>query len=122
MPQQWRDNWPPPRDLEDGRDPEERRNSLIHSVGNLTLVNQPLNSLLSNDPWDKKRSTLEDHTTLFLNKDLLSVAPDVWDESAIEERAKRLWPRGYKSMAPRRRHQPNDQHLAPSTHNPPQKE
>ena len=90
MPQQWQPHWPPPSDLEDEESPLERRNRLVHSVGNLTLVNQPLNSALSNAPWKEKRVTLNDHTTLFLNKDLLDNAPDVWDEAAIAERAKRL--------------------------------
>ena len=90
MPQQWQHHWPPPADLEDEESPLERRNRLIHSVGNLTLVNQPLNSVLSNAPWEEKRVTLNDHTTLFLNKDLLANAPAVWDEAAIAERAKRL--------------------------------
>ena len=48
---------------------------VIQSIGNLTLVNNRLN--LSNDPWEKKRITLDNHTTLFLNKALLNNAPDV---------------------------------------------
>lgn len=90
MPQQWHHHWPPPADLGDGRSPEERRNRRIHSMGNLTLVTQRLNAAASNNPWKKKRASLDEHTTLFLNKDLLANAPAVWDEAAIAERAKRL--------------------------------
>ena len=91
MPQQWQEHWPPPADLGDGRSPEERRNQRIHSIGNLTLVNQPLNSSLSNAPWEEKRETLNGHAVLFLNKDLWANAPDVWDEDAIKTRARRLF-------------------------------
>ena len=68
----------------------ENRDQLIHTIGNLTLVNNRLNPSLSNAPWEDKRATLNEHYTLFLNKDLLDNAPEVWDESAIGERAKRL--------------------------------
>ena len=96
MPQQWRENWglqqvPSSLEVESEIEATERRNRLIHSIGNLTLVNQPLNSALSNAPWEEKRVTLNDHTTLFLNKDLLDNAPDVWDEDAIKARARRLF-------------------------------
>lgn len=96
MPQQWRENFgfqqvPSSLEVESELEATERRNSLIHSIGNLTLVNQPLNSALSNAPWEEKRVTLNDHTTLFLNKDLLANAPDVWDEDAIKARARRLF-------------------------------
>lgn len=91
MPRRWQENWPPPADLGDGRSPEERRNQRIHSIGNLTLVNQPLNSSLSNAPWEEKRETLNGHAVLFLNKDLWTNAPEVWDEDAIKTRARRLF-------------------------------
>lgn len=96
MPQQWRENWglqqvPSPLDVESEFEAAERRNSLIHSIGNLTLVNKKLNPALSNAPWEEKRAGLDEHTTLFLNKDLLANAPDVWDEDAIKARARRLF-------------------------------
>ena len=93
MPRQWRQHWAPPfagDDVEERRRAAEKRDRLIHSIGNLTLVNNRLNPALSNAPWEEKRETLNEHFTLFLNKDLLAEAPDVWDEVAIEERAKRL--------------------------------
>ena len=55
-----------------------------------TLVNQRLNSALSNAPWHEKRKTLYKHTLLFLNKDLLTNAPSSWDETTIADRGKRL--------------------------------
>ena len=55
-----------------------------------TLVNGRLNVSLSNVPWTNKRETLGQHTVLFLNKQLLEKAPDVWNEEMIAERAKRL--------------------------------
>ena len=67
------------------------RDRLIHSIGNLTLVNNRLNPALSNAPWEEKRVTLNEHTTLFLNKNLTDEAPEKWDESAIAKRAKRLF-------------------------------
>ena len=93
MPQKWQENWPLPADVTDvERAVEERdhRNRIIHSIGNLTLVNGSLNSSLSNAPWADKRKTLSQHTVLFLNKELLEEAPDVWNEEMIAERAKRL--------------------------------
>ena len=90
MPQQWQNNYPLADGVADENEAREHRNQIVHTLGNLTLVNQKLNSKLSDAPWVRKQQTLKDHITLFLNKDILKEAPDVWDEAAIEERAKRL--------------------------------
>ncbi|MDD9999836.1 MAG: DUF262 domain-containing HNH endonuclease family protein [Rhodospirillaceae bacterium] len=99
MPQTWHSNWPLPDDAED--EAVANRDQMIHTVGNLTLVNGRLNSSLSNAPWDSKRKTLCDHSVLFLNKRLVNKGPDDWDESAIKKRGKWLhkraievWPYG----------------------------
>ena len=90
MPQNWQGSWPIPAGM--GAEPRsvENRNRIVHSIGNLTLVNTRLNATLSNAPWIEKRQTLNAHTVLFLNKTLLEEAPEVWDEAAIEQRARRL--------------------------------
>ena len=85
MPQQWRQHWPLSTNIEDWE-----RDQLIHSIGNLTLVNNWLNLDLSNAPWEEKQVTLGEHSVLFLNKTLLDEATEVWDEAAIAARAKRL--------------------------------
>ena len=91
MPRSWRGVWPQP---EGGVEPEgadERRDRLLDSLGNLTLVTQPLNSALSNARWVSKRRGLSEHSTLFLNKDLLEHSgDDKWDEEAIHVRATRI--------------------------------
>ena len=66
------------------------RDRIIQSIGNLTLVNERLNTILSNGPWESKRKGLGEHSVLFLNKDLLDKAPATWDEAAIADRARRL--------------------------------
>ena len=98
MPQAWHANWPLPDD--DGEETTAHRERAIHTIGNLTLVNGRLNSSLSNAPWNNKRETLADHSVLFLNKRLVNKGPQVWDEDAIEKRAKwlhkkavKVWPR-----------------------------
>lgn len=63
------------------------RDRIVHTIGNLTLVNDRLNPALSNAPWDTKRESLANHSILFLNKHLVNKSPNVWDETAIEERA-----------------------------------
>ncbi len=90
MPQAWRNNWQLPNDMEDYAQSERERDHIVHTIGNLTLVTKRLNSTLSNAPWHEKRKTLGEHSVLFLNKTLLDDAPDVWDEAAIETRAKQL--------------------------------
>ena len=86
MPQAWRDNYPLPNDIS-----EEDRDKALHTIGNLTLVNRPLNSAMSNAPWIGKREELKKHSTLFLNKELVDDAGRMtWDEAAIEDRARRL--------------------------------
>lgn len=112
MPQNWRTNWP----LADGTqalsdqelwtaplgDPRavatRRREALLGTIGNLTLLTQPLNSSVSNDAWEKKQPQLMAHSLLPINKPL--AATMVWDESAIERRSEdlltralRIWPK-----------------------------
>ena len=90
MPQAWRNNWQLPNDVEDPAQAERERDHIVHTIGNLTLVDGSLNSAMSNAPWGDKREELDKHSVLFLNKTLLDDAPDVWDEAAIAERAKQL--------------------------------
>ncbi len=99
MPQGWRLSWPLPAYTADRDKASRDRDNLIHSMGNLTLVNRRLNSRLSNVRWEQKKADLRNHSVLFLNKTLLDTAPDVWDEDAIQKRAikmcqsaARVWP------------------------------
>ena len=90
MPQSWAQNWPVPDD--DEKDERTRqRNQLIHTIGNLTLINGRLNASLSNAAWESKRKTLARHSTLLLNHRLLdeSECKD-WDEDFIQERSRRM--------------------------------
>jgi hypothetical protein len=73
MPEKWQQNWSLSPD-EDGIDD---RDEAVKLIGNLTLTTAKLNTKLSNNPWDEKRKTLDNHSSLFLNKQLLCDAPDV---------------------------------------------
>jgi uncharacterized protein with ParB-like and HNH nuclease domain len=109
MPQAWREHWPLPdgskglgrqavRDAPD--DPvaaaTHARNNALETLGNLTILVQPLNSSISNSGWSHKRPAIMNASLLPINQQL----PDVWDEAAIKKRGgdllKRaliLWPR-----------------------------
>jgi uncharacterized protein DUF262/uncharacterized protein DUF1524 len=89
MPQAWATHWPPPEGVERELATIER-DRLVHTLGNLTLVMPKLNSMQSNAPWEKKRVTLDKHTVLSINKDLLAAHSDVWDEMSIRARGEEL--------------------------------
>lgn len=109
MPQQWAENYPldsevVPKEMSynwfASDDPQKRnrweriresviqRNDLIHTFGNLTVVTQPLNLAMSNAPFAQKKAELR-NSVLILNRYFDGV--DVWDEHAIDGRAKRLF-------------------------------
>ena len=89
MPQKWHQNWQLPPDQEETEATDEREWA-IKLIGNLTLTTAKLNPKLSNNGWDEKRKTLDNHSSLFLNKQLLKDAHDAWDESAIINRSSDL--------------------------------
>ena len=99
LPRGWREHWPLP-ETDDPVAAAQARERILHSIGNLTLVNQKLNTGMSNDPWAKKQKTLFDHTVLHLNKELLGGwANGEFDESTIRargailaDRAISIWP------------------------------
>ena len=114
MPEKWEKHWP----LSDGsylkgnaylhllisdRDDEKtkevaRRENLKHTLGNLTLLTQPLNSRVSNGPFEKKHPQIAKESALALNRHFQS--QEFWEEDAIIGRsqqmfmfARTLWPR-----------------------------
>jgi len=97
LPQKWQAHWPLGND-----DPEAvgHRERMLHSLGNLTLVNGQLNPKMSNGTWQQKREELSAHTVLHLNKELLAAySGGTWDEATIRSRAetlaaraKTIWP------------------------------
>ena len=88
MPVGWgKEDWA----LPDGVDTDAaayQRNTLIHSIGNLTLVTQKLNSSMSNAPWEHKRNGLQEHSVLLLNNELMSWS--FWNEETIRSRSRRM--------------------------------
>ena len=87
MPVSWKGNWPDPV----GDDPqvaEYERNQLVHTIGNLTLLNAKLNSSVSNNPWPDKKAEFLKYAVLNLNGELMDVKH--WDDEAIRERSMRL--------------------------------
>ena len=88
MPVGWRrEEWPLPVGV-DADAATYERNTLIHSIGNLTLATQKLNSSMSNAPWNSKRDELQEHSVLLLNNGLLTRS--TWDEETIRSRSRRV--------------------------------
>ncbi|MGH8782214.1 DUF262 domain-containing protein [Paraburkholderia sp.] len=91
MPQKWREHWP----LADGQT-ADGRDTVVHGIGNLTLVSKKLNPTLSNAPWvsenggKSKRGGLEEHSKLELNRYLLK-HNGTWNERSISNRADELF-------------------------------
>jgi uncharacterized protein with ParB-like and HNH nuclease domain len=108
LPQSWHSSWPLPggeRGLTDlelwevaADDPRaaatKRRNRLLQTFGNLTLLTQELNSTVSNSDWPTKRPALMKASLLPINQELHAL--DVWDEDGILGRSKDLFARAVK--------------------------
>lgn len=91
MPVAWTEHWPLQSTDEFHEEVHARRNRIIHTIGNLTLLTGSLNLKMSNRPWTDKRGALEEHSKLDLTtKDLLPHAQEGWDEAGIEARSRRL--------------------------------
>ena len=90
LPQSWEAHWPLPNNI-DEHEAQHKRNQLVHTLGNLTLVTQRLNSKASNAPWKLKSKTLKKHSVLLLNRRLLDEFEEVaWDEQTILSRSRRM--------------------------------
>jgi len=75
-----------------------RRNNLVHTLGNLTLLRKALNSAQSNACWADKRPELLRYSLLPINLQLAQ--NQEWNEDAIGKRGEMLfehaleiWPR-----------------------------
>jgi len=64
------------------------RRRLIHPIGNLTVVTQPLNAAMRNAGYAEKKQYLRE-SVLALNRYFEGVAE--WDEQAIQDRAHDLF-------------------------------
>lgn len=96
MPQKWQAFWPLPEG--DPLELTRRREALVHTLGNLTLVTGSLNESVSNGTWKTKLQALRAFSNLAMNRRLLDKRQ--WDEQSIEERGRALagmiceiWPR-----------------------------
>lgn len=88
LPRRWQAHWTLP-----GDGTAMDRDLLVDSLGNLTLLTGKLNTGVSNGPWhgsEGKRSALEQHDVLLLNRQLLKESVDGWDEEHIRARGDRL--------------------------------
>lgn len=88
LPQAWTPvTWPLPGDDETAAE-TVRRNTLLHTLGNLTLVTDKLNPELSNGPWEHKRPRIEEHGVLRLHASFRHA--NHWGEHEIVQRSKHL--------------------------------
>ncbi|MCY4302321.1 MAG: DUF262 domain-containing protein [Aestuariivita sp.] len=98
LPQNWTEEWPFP----DGHthdvyadDPDtSNRRSLVHTLGNLTLLTSGLNRSSGNSKFSTKKEKFEEHTSLFLNK--WFTKRDSWTETEILERSEHLFEKAVK--------------------------
>ena len=87
LPQLWMEHWPL---TSSDTERTDRRNALMHTLGNLTLTTDKLNAAMSNQSWNEKRNRLGGHSTLMLNRELLRETGEAWTVESIDARAKRM--------------------------------
>lgn len=88
LPRSWRANWPV-----DGLVAEAERDDRVHRLGNLTLLTGALNASVSNGPWpgeNGKRAAIHKHDVFLMNRRVLELSEDDWDEALIDGRTDEL--------------------------------
>jgi hypothetical protein len=111
LPQQGNLNdYPMPNDfvIAGGEPLEGARTRLIHTVGNLTLLTQGLNSSVSNGPFHLKRPAIAEHSALRLNARFQDHAQIKWNEDDIRKRGEDLFHQAL-SIWPRAVQQPREE-------------
>lgn len=108
MPQNWLEHWPlrdggrgmPTPELWTAASDDERakatkfRHALVQTMGNLTILTQPLNSSVSNSAWSDKRPALMKASLLPINQSLGT--REIWDERFIAQRGEELFAHAVK--------------------------
>lgn len=84
MPKKWRNNWEDPIEYT-----EYERDSLLLTLGNLTLVQGRLNSSMRDSTWKKKQLVLRERSALNITTDYLDL--EEWNESSIKKRSSDLF-------------------------------
>jgi uncharacterized protein with ParB-like and HNH nuclease domain len=85
MPKEWEANWPEPlfTDIQ-----KNHRYHSLRTIGNLTLITQPLNSKLRNSSWNNKKGILAQYSILNMTTAYLS--NPTWSEQNIHDRGTAL--------------------------------
>jgi uncharacterized protein with ParB-like and HNH nuclease domain len=103
MPQSWEAHWPLPSEVTGEpitkQKASTRRDAILHTLGNLTLITNRLNPALSNGAWAEKRPELLKFSRLNLTQYFHGPEAETWDEAAIRARSEylfaqlvRIWP------------------------------
>lgn len=94
LPEKWRDlrEWSDPPKNQLDEDPNELRDQLIGTIGNLALLQHEFRSPAPNSSWATKRAALQEFDDHALVRELLAHAPadEDWDEHKILDRSERL--------------------------------
>jgi hypothetical protein len=80
-----------PMPLETGETVERCRGRLIHTIGNLTLLTQELNSAVGNGPFNAKSQAIAADSDLRLNAWLRGGPIEIWSESNVMARGEELF-------------------------------
>ena len=84
MPQNWRKNWPIEKKTQEAQiEAEERRDLIIHTLGNLTLCTSSLGSQMSDGPWKDKKPALRKFGLMMLTNQALEIPGRGWTEKKI---------------------------------------
>lgn len=103
LPDKWMEHWPFPNgnrgvtwfeEFDKSRSADDveataKRDSAKHTFGNLTLLTQPLNGLVSNSAFEIKKPEILRNSALALNRYFQD--KDVWDEGLITARGEMLF-------------------------------
>jgi hypothetical protein len=91
LPQEWtEENYPLPKG--DVVQVTERRENLIHTFGNLTLLTKELNSSVKNAKFSIKRPAIAEQSALRMNVYFQKLKdPNLWNEDLILLRGKELF-------------------------------
>ena len=100
-PRGWERHWQDDLRVGTSEEARLRMDQIVHRIGNLTLVTQPMNSTLSANPWSYKAGLLREDNLEMNRRLLFDMEGDIWDESEINRRSSQLatyvneiWPHG----------------------------